>query len=150
MDRAIELACKGARSGAPFGAVIVFNDKIVGEGYNHVKQRHDPTAHAEMLAIQDACKNLKTISLQGAVMYSSCEPCPMCKAALQWANIEKVYYGVTQKYAERILKVHKNPNIVMVPIHHSNKKKPLEILKKKGNSSKTCADAKHARMQNRE
>ena len=130
MEKAIELACRGAKWGGPFGAVIMLDGKIVGRGINYVKLRHDPTAHAEIMAIRDACKKMKTTSLKGAVMYSSCEPCPMCKGALQWANIEKVFYGVKQKYADKILHRDSNPRIVMRAVNHPDKDKPFEIAKK--------------------
>ena len=132
MEKAIQLACKGAQWNGPFGAVIVLNGKIVGQGINHVDPWHDPTAHAEIVAIQDACKKLKTTSLKGAIMYSSCEPCSMCKAALQWANIEKCFYAAKQKYAQKELGIPSTKsNFVLKAIHHPDKNKPFEIAKKR-------------------
>lgn len=94
---AIDLARQGMRSnlGGPFGAVVVKDGQIVGRGCNQVTSTNDPTAHAEILAIRDACRNLKTFSLAGCEIYASCEPCPMCLAAIYWARIERVYYGCT-------------------------------------------------------
>ena len=83
--------------GGPFGAVIVKDDKIVGKGHNRVLINHDPTCHAEIEAIRDACKNLNTHDLTDCTLYTSCYPCPMCLSAIIWANIKKVYYGNTAK-----------------------------------------------------
>jgi tRNA(Arg) A34 adenosine deaminase TadA len=78
--------------GGPFGAVIVMDGKIVGRGHNRVTSTNDPTAHAEVMAIRDACKNVQNFHLSTATLYTSCEPCPMCMAAIYWANIKKVYF----------------------------------------------------------
>ena len=88
--------------GGPFGAVVVRKGRIVGRGWNQVTTTHDPTAHAEVMAIRDACKKLKTYDLSDAVIYTSCEPCPMCLAAAYWARLGKVYYGNTRKDAAKI------------------------------------------------
>ena len=88
--------------GGPFGAVVVRNGKIVGRGWNQVTSTNDPTAHAEMVAIRDACKRLKTFQLDDCELYTSCEPCPMCLSAIYWARFQKVYYGNTRKDAKRI------------------------------------------------
>ncbi len=88
--------------GGPFGAVIVKDGIIVGRGDNHVLINHDPTAHAEVMAIRDACKNLGTHDLSGCVVYTSCYPCPMCMSAIIWANIKEVYYGNTKEDAANI------------------------------------------------
>jgi tRNA(Arg) A34 adenosine deaminase TadA len=95
MRRAIELARKGMNLGAggPFGAVIVKQGTIVGEGWNQVIANHDPTAHGEMTAIRDACSNLGTFSLEGCEIHTTGQPCPMCLGAIHWARIEKIYYG---------------------------------------------------------
>ncbi|MGM0621118.1 MAG: nucleoside deaminase, partial [Bacteroidota bacterium] len=89
MRRAIELAEKGMSNGhgGPFGAVVVKDGKIVGEGYNSVIHSNDPTAHAEILAIRNACKNLGTFELKDCTIYTSCEPCPMCLGAIYWARL---------------------------------------------------------------
>lgn len=88
--------------GGPFGAVIVMNGKIIGRGHNRVTSNNDPTAHAEVMAIRDACKNMKNFHLKEAVLYTSCEPCPMCMAAIYWANIKKVYFASNRNDAEKI------------------------------------------------
>lgn len=97
MTAAIDLARQGMRSnlGGPFGAVVVKSGQIIGRGCNQVTSTNDPTAHAEILAIREACQHLKTFSLAGCEIYASCEPCPMCLAAIYWARIERVYYGCT-------------------------------------------------------
>lgn len=88
--------------GGPFGACIVKNGEIVGRGSNHVLSNNDPTAHAEVMAIRDACKNLKTYDLSDCELYTSCYPCPMCLSAIIWSNIKKVYYGNTKEDAANI------------------------------------------------
>ena len=88
-----------AGEGGPFGAVIVREDEIVGRGWNRVTSAMDPTAHAEIVAIRDACANLKTFNLAGCEIYASCEPCPMCLAAIYWARLDRVYYAATLKDA---------------------------------------------------
>jgi len=103
MMRAIELSEKNVNSGGgPFGAVIVKNNKIIGEGKNSVVKLNDPTAHAEVMAIRNACTQTNSFDLSGSVIFSSCEPCPMCLAAIWWARIEKVYYGNTKIDASKI------------------------------------------------
>ena len=81
--------------GGPFGAVIVRNGEIVGCGWNRVTSTNDPTAHAEIVAIRDACCRLGTYSLAGCEIYTSCEPCPMCFAAIYWSRLERIYYAAT-------------------------------------------------------
>lgn len=88
--------------GGPFGACIVKNGKIIGRGSNHVLKNNDPTAHAEVMAIRDACKNINSYDLSGCELYTSCYPCPMCLSAIIWANIKNVYYGNTKEDAARI------------------------------------------------
>ena len=88
-----------AGEGGPFGAVVVQNGEVVGRGWNRVTSTNDPTAHAEILAIRDACRRLETFSLAGCEIYSSCEPCPMCFAAIYWARLERIYYAATCKDA---------------------------------------------------
>ena len=83
--------------GGPFGAIIVKDGVVVGIGKNNVLVNNDPTAHAEVTAIRNACSNLKTFDLTGCELYTSCYPCPMCLSAIIWANITKVYYGNTTK-----------------------------------------------------
>ncbi|HIX84849.1 MAG TPA: nucleoside deaminase [Candidatus Megamonas gallistercoris] len=88
--------------GGPFGAVVIKDDEIIGRGHNRVLINHDPTCHAEIEAIRDACRNLNTHDLTGCTLYTSCYPCPMCLSAIIWANIKKVYYGNTAKDAADI------------------------------------------------
>ena len=89
-------------TGGPFGACIVKNNEIIGKGSNHVLSNNDPTAHAEIMAIRDACKNIGTYDLSDCELYTSCFPCPMCLSAIIWANIKKVYYGNTKEDAAHI------------------------------------------------
>ncbi len=88
--------------GGPFGACIVKEGKIIGKGSNHVVKNNDPTAHAEIMAIRDACKNINSYDLSECELYTSCYPCPMCLSAIIWANIKKVYYGNTKEDAANI------------------------------------------------
>lgn len=101
MARSIELARAGMddNSGGPFGCVIVKDGRIVGEGNNRVTSSNDPTAHAEIVAIREACKALNTFQLDGCSIYTSCEPCPMCLGAIYWARPEKVYFAGTREDA---------------------------------------------------
>jgi tRNA(Arg) A34 adenosine deaminase TadA len=84
-----------AGEGGPFGAVVVRDGEIVGRGWNRVTSTNDPTAHAEIVAIRDACSRLSTFSLTGCEIYTSCEPCPMCLAAIYWARLDRIYYAAT-------------------------------------------------------
>jgi tRNA(Arg) A34 adenosine deaminase TadA len=104
MRAAIRLSLTKMRHhhGGPFGAVVVRKGKIVGRGWNQVTSSNDPTAHAEVVAIRDACQRLKTFSLADCELYASCEPCPMCLAAIYWARLKKVYYANTRKDAAKI------------------------------------------------
>ncbi len=104
MREAIRLSLVKMRGnhGGPFGAVVVRKGKIVGRGWNRVTSANDPTAHAEISAIRDACKRLKTFQLDDCELYTSCEPCPMCLAAIYWARFPKVFYANTRKDAARI------------------------------------------------
>lgn len=88
--------------GGPFGACIVKNGKIIGKGSNHVLKDNDPTAHAEIIAIRNACRNINSYDLSDCELYTSCYPCPMCLSAIIWANIKKVYYGNTKEDAASI------------------------------------------------
>ena len=88
--------------GGPFGACIVKNGKIIGKGSNHVLSNNDPTAHAEIMAIRDACQNIGSYDLSGCELYTSCYPCPMCLSAIIWSNIKNVYYGNTKEDAAKI------------------------------------------------
>lgn len=104
MAEAIRLARIKMRAncGGPFGAVIVRQGKIIARGWNRVTSTNDPTAHAEVMAIRAACRKLGAFQLQGCDLYTSCEPCPMCLAAIYWARLDKVYFGATRRDAARI------------------------------------------------
>ena len=104
MQAAIELSRKNLSSneGGPFGCVIVKQEEIVGRGWNQVGSANDPTAHAEIVAIREACKNLGTFQLNDCEVYTSCEPCPMCMGAIYWARPQKVYYANSREDAARI------------------------------------------------
>ena len=103
MRQAIALAVENVRNGGgPFGAVIVKDGKVVATGVNRVTLDNDPTAHAEVSAIRAACTRLGTFNLEGCVIYTSCEPCPMCLAAIYWAHIDKIYYGANQMDAAAV------------------------------------------------
>lgn len=101
MEAAIDLSNKQDKGG-PFGAVIVKDGIIIGAGRNEVLTTNDPTAHAEMVAIRHACKNMSDFKLTGCILYTSCEPCPMCLAAAYWAGIHTIYYGCTHDDAAAI------------------------------------------------
>lgn len=136
MQIAIDLSKKGMEEGkgGPFGAIVVRNDEIVGRGYNNVLGANDPTAHAEIMAIRDACGRLNSFQLEGCEIYTSCEPCPMCLGAIYWARPDKVYYANTQKdaadagfddlliYEEISLPVSKRS----IPMYQINSKEALE------------------------
>jgi guanine deaminase len=104
MKQAIKLSLDNMRKGAggPFGAVVVQDGEVIGVGWNKVTSTNDPTAHAEIVAIREACRSANTFDLSGAEIYTSCEPCPMCLSAIYWARIEKVYYGNTRQDAADI------------------------------------------------
>ena len=104
MDVAIDLSDDNfdKNYGGPFGACVVKDGKIIGKGINRVIKDNDPTAHAEVVAIRNACKNIKSHDLSGCELYTSCYPCPMCLSAIIWANIKKVYYGNTKEDAANI------------------------------------------------
>ena len=103
MNRAIELSIKSVNSGTgPFGAVIVKDNKIIAEGFNKVTSSNDPTCHAEISAIREACKSINKFSLKGYELYTTCEPCPMCLSAIYWARIDKIYYANTRNDAQKI------------------------------------------------
>ena len=104
LARAVELSRDHmlAGHGGPFGAVVVIDGRVVGEGWNQVTSTHDPTAHAEMVAIRNACQALNRFALMGATMYSSCEPCPMCLAAIYWARIDRLVYANSRHDAAAI------------------------------------------------
>lgn len=104
MKEAKNLAQKNliTNAGGPFGACIVKDGKIIGKGSNHVLKNNDPTAHAEIIAIRQACKTINSYDLSGCELYTTCYPCPMCLSAIIWSNIKKVYYGNTKEDAANI------------------------------------------------
>lgn len=104
MRAAIKLSLKTMRqnSGGPFGAIIVRNNKIVGRGWNQVTSTNDATAHAEIMAIREACVKLSTFELSDCEIYTSCEPCPMCLGAIYWARLRRIHYANTRKDAAAI------------------------------------------------
>src|SRR5947207_1794709 len=104
MAEAIRLAVEGVASGrgGPFGAVVVKEGQIIGRGYNEVTSKNDPTAHAEMVAIREAAKTLGEFHLTGCELFTTCEPCPMCLAAIYWARIDRYYFGCTAQDAAAI------------------------------------------------
>jgi tRNA(Arg) A34 adenosine deaminase TadA len=104
LERAIELSRQGMQSGkgGPFGCVIVKDGKIIGEGCNQVTTTNDPTAHAEIVAIRNACKTLNSFQLNDCDVYTSCEPCPMCLGAIYWARPRRVIYANTKEDAAAI------------------------------------------------
>jgi len=104
MEQAIALATENVTSGrgGPFGAVIVRDGQVVATGVNRVTQSNDPTAHAEVVAIREACRKLGTFWLAGCDVYTSCEPCPMCLSAIYWAHVRSIYYGNSAADAARI------------------------------------------------
>ena len=103
MLRAIELSVTSAHNnGGPFGCVIIKNNKIIAEGSNKVTLLNDPTAHAEIVAIRQACQKLNVFNLKGCDLYSSCEPCPMCLSAIYWSHLDNIYYANTREDAKKI------------------------------------------------
>jgi guanine deaminase len=103
MRRAIELSCESVQQGGgPFGAVVVLDGRVLGEGKNRVVPDGDPTAHAEINAIRNACRAQGSHSLQGAVIYTSCEPCPMCLGAIWWAGISRIVFANSRDAAANI------------------------------------------------
>lgn len=138
MEKAVELSLENMRAGkgGPFGAIIVRQGKIVGTGANHVTSDNDPTAHAEVVAIRDACKNLGTFQLDDCEIYTSCEPCPMCLAAIYWARPKAIYYANTRKDAADIgfdddflyEELKRNLEERSLPIHQLDKSNALKVF----------------------
>lgn len=136
MQMAINLSKRGMEEGkgGPFGAIVVKDDEVIGQGYNSVLEYNDPTAHAEVMAIRDACKRLNSFQLEGCEVYTSCEPCPMCLGAIYWARPDKIYYANGRKdaadagfddsfiYQEIALPVSKR----RIPMHHIHSKDAIE------------------------
>ena len=103
MKKAIELSINNIENkGGPFGCVIVKDNQIIAEGHNQVTANNDPTAHAEIVAIRNACKELNNFFLKGCDLYTSCEPCPMCLSAIYWSHVDNIYYANTRMDAKDI------------------------------------------------
>ena len=126
------------KEGGPFGAIIVDKEgNIISNGNNKVIKNTDPTAHAEIIAIREACKKLKTYDLSEYTLYTSCEPCPMCLSAIIWANIKQVYYGCTKKDAgeigfrdDMIYEYLKGKNKDLIKLEELDREDCLEVFKK--------------------
>lgn len=144
MQLAIDLAIENVKQGkgGPFGAVVVKEGKIVGQAANSVTSTNDPTAHAEVNAIRQACAHLKTFDLSGCELYASCEPCPMCLAAIYWARIDKVYVSATKYDAaevgfddafiyEEFALSKENRKVLQVPLLVQEGKAPFKAWKQK-------------------
>ena len=138
MARAIELSMSSASTiGGPFGSVVVKDNKIISEGSNEVTSLNDPTAHAEIVAIRNACQKLRTFNLSGCEIYTTCEPCPMCLSAIYWARIDKIYYANTRDDAKNIdfddsfiyFEVAKKINERKIKMKQMNREEALEAFK---------------------
>lgn len=127
MMEAIKLSHDNVRDnlGGPFGAVIVKDGKVISRMSNRVTSINDPTAHAEIESIRKACKKLKTFDLSGCMIYTSCEPCPMCLSAIYWARIDKIYYANTRKDAADI---HFDDEFIYEQIHTSVDKRTIPMI----------------------
>ena len=140
MKKAKEMSDKAIQNkeGGPFGAVIIDEQgNIVSKGNNKVLGSNDPTAHAEIVAIRNACKKLNTYDLSKCILYTSCEPCPMCLSAIIWSNIKKVYYGCTKKDAaqigfrdDMIYEYLKGNDKSLINLEQLDRKECLEIMEK--------------------
>ena len=137
MKRAIELSIKSVNSGTgPFGALIVKDNKVISEGFNKVTLTKDPTSHAEIVAIRNACKMLNNFSLEDCDLYTTCEPCPMCLSAIYWARIKKIYYANTRSDAKKIdfsdaliyEELKKNISERKIPMHQMMRDKALKAF----------------------
>lgn len=140
MEKAIMNAEKGidSKEGGPFGAVIIDKDgNIISNGNNKVIKEKDPTAHAEITAIREACKKLETYDLSNCILYTSCEPCPMCLSAIIWANIKEVYYGCTKEDAgeigfrdDIIYDYLKGKNKKLIKLNQMNREECIKVFEK--------------------
>lgn len=141
MKKAIDLSRRASiveKTGGVFGAVVVKDGKIIGEGYNQVLRHNDPTWHAEMHAIREACKKLGTPHLDGCILYTSAECCPMCLSAAYWAHIKHIYYGATIQDALKyggfadvdiLSEVRKNPEQRKIPFTEVMRPEAVEVWK---------------------
>lgn len=146
MNEAIQEAYNGIKHkhGGPFGSIIVKDGQIVGRGHNMVIANHDPTAHGEVMAIRNACENLKTHDLTGCTLYTTAEPCPMCLGAILWANINKVYFGCNINDTndigfrdERFYKYLQEKDTSVLEITEHERKACLELFKDYKNQEHT-------------
>lgn len=138
MNKAVELSLENMRAGKgwPFGAIIVKDGKIIGTGANHVTSENDPTAHAEVVAIRDACKNLGNFQLDDCIIYTSCEPCPMCLGAIYRARPKAIYYANTRQDAAAIgfddnfiyQELEKKLNERSLPIYELGRKDAIKVF----------------------
>jgi guanine deaminase len=138
MAMAFQEAASGSSSGhgGPFGAVIVKNGEVIGKGHNRVLLLNDPTAHAEIMAIRDACSTVKDFQLEDCVLYSTCEPCPMCLGAIYWARPSCVFYGSSRHDAAAVgfddAEIYKEVNIPgeqrKIPMHYRPDSKIRELM----------------------
>ena len=145
MQEAIALSLNGIKQneGGPFGCVIVKGNKIVGRGNNKVTSLNDPTAHAEIVAIRDACKNLNTFQLEDCEVYTSCEPCPMCLGAIYWARPKVIYFANNREDAANIgfddSMIYKEMNTEIekrkIPIINLGRENALKIFEEWTNTS---------------
>lgn len=139
MDMAAKISFDNIdRGGGPFGAVIVRDGEVVSTGANSVTIENDPTAHAEVKAIRNACHKLGTFQLSGCVVYSSCEPCPMCLSALYWAGVRKIFYGNTKEdaaaidFSDKFIydEIERKPEERHVPGIHVDKSETIKAFEK--------------------
>lgn len=136
MEEAIKQTIKGLNNneGGPFGCVIVKDNEIISSSNNTVLKDNDPTAHAEVNAIREACKKLNTYDLSGCILYTTCEPCPMCLSAIIWSNIKKVYYGCTKEDAANIgfrddlIYKHLNNELKLLDLKNVNREECLKLF----------------------
>ena len=145
MNKAIESAIKGIRTkeGGPFGAVITDKDgNIIASGNNKVIINNDPTAHAEVIAIRNACQILKTYDLSNYIMYTTCEPCPMCLGAIIWSNIKTVYYGCDKEDANNIgfrddiiYEYLNNRELKLLDMHQINREECMKVFNEYTNNN---------------
>ncbi|MCC5938923.1 MAG: nucleoside deaminase [Lunatimonas sp.] len=144
MKQAIELANQGMMhgQGGPFGCVVVKNGLVIGKGFNSVLATNDPTAHAEIVAIRNACQNLDSFQLTGCDLYTSCEPCPMCLGAIYWARPARVFYACTKQEAaaagfddafiyKELERAPADRKIPFIPFRIPTSEKPFQNWKKK-------------------
>jgi tRNA(Arg) A34 adenosine deaminase TadA len=139
MEKAIALSLEGmnTNNGGPFGAVIVKDGVVIAQGYNNVTSSNDPTAHAEITAIRNACKHLNTFDLSGCEIYTSCEPCPMCLGAIYWAHIDKINFACSRYDAAAIgfddnfiyTEINAKPENRKIPIQQINHDEGLAVFK---------------------